>query len=162
MAAAPLLPPPFVDLAPASWPGLVLYVAVVLLEAEGEPEPGPLAVAWVVRNRVDAHPRLAHDPEAELLGAVLLAPQQFSCLNPDYAGMRRARLTGVDPRAWETCWRAASAAWWRLLPDPTGGARHYLNPALTRQIRPHHDLPAWYDPARVTAIIGHHEFLLLA
>lgn len=158
----PLLPPCPMELPPGTWPGLLLYAATVLLEAEGEPAEGQLAVAWVVRNRVDTHGHAGVDPEAELLRSVLLAPQQFSCWNEEYAGLRRARLAGVDPRRWEDCWRAASAAWWRLAPDPTAGATHYLNPVLTRQIRPRHDLPRWYDATRVTVVIGRHEFLRLA
>jgi spore germination cell wall hydrolase CwlJ-like protein len=154
-----LLPPPPFDQPPARWPAMVLYAATVLLEAEAEPDPGQLAVAWVIRNRVNAHQGLPTEPAALILSAVILAPWQFSCWNEDYAGQRRSRLIGIDPRRWEASWKAACGAWWGFLADPTQGARFYLNPDLTRRIRPGHDLPSWYDPTRVTVRVGKHEFL---
>ena len=66
-----------------------------------------------------------------------------------------------DPGRWASCWRAAVAAYYRLIPDPTHGADHYLNPTLTRQIRFDHSLPTWYDPDKVTLRVGRHEFLRL-
>ena len=137
-----------------------LYAATVLLEADGEPDEGALAVAWVIRTRVDHHPAFDITAAADVLHAVLLAPHQFSCWLSDYEGMRRARLTGLDPARWERAWRWAAAAWWRFEDDPSRGANHYLNPDLTRAGRPQHDLPAWYAPERVTVRIGHHEFLV--
>jgi len=55
-----------------------------------------------------------------------------------------------------------------LLPDPVGGATHYLNEAVTKKIRKG-TFPAWAadpnDPtkiheAKVTTRIGRHTFLL--
>jgi len=156
-----LFPLPAVEIPPSVWPAMVTYAATVLLEAEGESAEGQLAVAYVIRTRVLAHRGMATEPAGEVLTAVCLAPQQFSCWNPDGQGMRRARLTGIDPRRWEAAWKAATAAWWGLLANPAPGAEHYLNPDLTRAQRPLHDLPRWYDPARVVATIGAHEFLAL-
>jgi spore germination cell wall hydrolase CwlJ-like protein len=142
------LPP--APVAPDAWPDeLTLLAATIWLEAEAEPDEGKLAVGWVVRNRCD-HRKVG--PRA-----VILAPYQFSCFNVDYAAQRKARLTAPDPVLWERCWRAAAGAWWRLIPDPTRGSRHYLNPALVRETAG--ALPAWYDPARVVLRVGHHEFL---
>ena len=149
--AALVFPVPDLDRSLREWPGIVLYAATVLLEAEAEPFEGKLAVAWVIRNRMDARRQGVHD--------VILARDQFSCWREDYAPMRRARLVGIHPPAWHDCWRAASGAFFGDLDDPTDGAQHYLNPTLTRQIRPTHDLPAWYDERRVVARIGGHEFL---
>lgn len=152
MAGGPLVfPVPDLTRAPREWPGIVLYPSTVLLEAEGEPFQGKLAVAWVIRNRMDQRRQGIHD--------VILARGQFSCWLEDYAGMRRARLTGIHPSVWHDCWRAASGAFFGDLDDPTDGATHYLNPTLTRELRPDHDLPGWYDPGLVTVAIGGHEFL---
>lgn len=148
-----LFPDPPKNVDPRTWPEMLLYVGTVLLEAEGEPDEGKVAVAWVIRNRMDA--------EAKTVAGVCLAPMQFSAWNDDYAGMRKARLTAPDPKMWERCWRAACGAFWRLLPDPTAAADHYLNVELTRESRKDGSLPAWFDPAKVTARIGHHTFLRL-
>ena len=156
-----LFPLPSIETPPSTWPAMVVYAATVLLEAEGEPPPGPLAVAYVIRTRVMAHRDLSNEPSDTILTAVCLAPQQFSCWNPEGAGMRRARLTGIDPRRWELAWQAACGAWWAQQPNPAPGADHYMNPILTRAGRPLHDLPRWYDPAKVVATIGAHEFLAL-
>ena len=144
-------PPASQDL--RDWSDMELYAATVFLEAEGEPEEGKVAVAWVIRNRIDA--------KTTTIREIALAPWQFSCWNPDYAGQRKVRLTVPDPERWASCWRAAVGAYYRLLPDPTAGADHYLNPVLTRQTRSDHSLPRWYDPDRVTLRVGRHEFLRL-
>jgi hypothetical protein len=143
-------PPQVID--PRDWPEMELLAATVLLEAEGEGPDGRLAVAWVVRHRMDRR----HLGIAE----VVTQPWQFSCWNDDYVGMRKARLRAPDPDMWEDCWRAACGAYWRILDDPTGGADHYLNEALTRSQRGG-SLPGWYDARRVTARIAQHTFLKL-
>lgn len=162
MTALALLPTPPIEIPPSAWPAMMCYTATVLLEAEGEPDPGQLAVAWVIRTRVLRHPRFPRDPAYAILSDVCLAARQFSCWDPESSGLRRARLTAIDPRRWEAAWRAASSAWWGFEPDPSNGAMNYLNVALTRAGRPLHDLPAWYDETKVVATIGKHEFLRLA
>jgi spore germination cell wall hydrolase CwlJ-like protein len=157
-----LLPLPQ-DTEPGTWPQILLYAATVFLEAEGEPDPGQLAVAWVIRNRMDQQKAAAR--------VVILGPDEavagdqrpfeaFSCWNDDYVGRARQRLVRPNPDTWEACWRAASAAYWRLTPDPTRGAVFYLNVDLTRQVRPDHKLPSWYDPKRVRLRVGRQEFLI--
>ena len=155
--------PTFPQGEPGTWPELSIYAATVLLEAEGEPEQGKLAVAWVIRNRMDQQ---SASIRTVILGKDGLAQgdgkpyEGFSCWNDDYVAMRVARLTNPDPVMVEICWRVACAAYWRLIPDPAHGATFYLNPDLTRQIRPDHKLPSWYDPKRVKLRVGHHEFLI--
>jgi hypothetical protein len=141
---------------------LTLIASTILLEGESEPDEGKVGIAWVIRNRMDRRHATAR---VVILGAEGLvdgdgrAFEVFSCWNDDYRRQRTARLLSPDPVLWNRCWRAAAGALWRLLPDPTGGADHYLNIALTKQIRPLHDLPAWYHAAHVTAVIGQHTFL---
>ena len=147
-----LLPaPPATD--PSDWPGLVVMAATVLLEAEGEPDEGKLAVACVIRTRMDTRQRSA--------ASICLQARQFSCWNVETMERARTRLWAPDPAMWERCWRASAGAYWRMLPDPTRGASHYLNEALTRQGRPDGHLPSWFDEGQVTARIGQHTFLRL-
>jgi len=158
-----LLPLAPVELEPGYWPSMMLYAATVFLEAEGEPEPGQVAVAWVIRTRMDqqrASPRLVILGVDELAGDDGKPYEAFSCWNDDYVEARRRRLLQPEPNAWETAWRAASAAYWRLIPDPTHGASFYLNEELTRQIRPDHQLPSWFKRENVRCKIGRHTFLL--
>lgn len=141
---------------PGAWDELTLLAATVFLEAEGEPVPGPLAVAWVVRNRGDIHHAIL-GPEGRAFGDD--RPwEAFSCWNDDYKPIATVRLSRALTPAW--AWEAAAAALWRLLPDPTGGANHYLNVELTKKIRGG-SLPKWFNPAKITVVIGHHTFLKL-
>jgi hypothetical protein len=157
----PRLPPPTRPDAVGA-DDLTLLATTIYLEGAGEPEDGQLGIAWVIRNRMDARQRSARQV---ILGADGLvdadghAFEAFSCWNEDYRAQRTARLIAPDATVWDHCWRAAAAAYWRLLPDPTLGARFYLNIELTKRIRPLHDLPRWYDPARVTWVSGQHTFL---
>lgn len=158
-----LFPAPALDIDPGQWPEMVLYANAILLEAEGEPELGKLGVAFVIRNRMD---RQKASARTVILGKDGVAQgdgkpyEAFSCFNDDYVGMRTSRLANPDPVMVEICWRAACSAYWKLVSDPTHGATFYLNPDLTRQIRPDHQLPSWYDPKRVKLRVGHHEFLI--
>ena len=147
--------PPFpLVTAPTDWDDLTLMAAVNFLEAEGEPDDGKLGVVWVAVNRADRWRQSVKE--------VLLKPSAFSCLNPDYfPTMGYARLTAASDSAAEACWRAAAAGLWRLQPDPTGAADHYLNIPATKAGRKKHDLPPWFNADRVTVVIGRHTFLKL-
>lgn len=145
------LPSPRTD--PRAWPEMLVYAATVYLEASGEPQEGRQAVAWVIRHRMD---RRRQSP-----AEVCLASQQFSCWNPEAEEQRATRLIAPEPIAWTSCWRSAVGAYFGILPDLSRGADHYLNPDLTRKIRPLGDLPSWYDANKVTAKISRHEFLRL-
>lgn len=122
----------------------------VLLEAEGEPDLGKLAVAFVIVNRYLAAIKRG---VTDGIAAIVLAPQQFSCWNTD--SPRRAVVATAEQRGvWRACMRAAASAY--LFPydnDPTHGANHFLNPELAH--------PSWYDRAKVTVVIGNHAFLKL-
>lgn len=148
-----LFPPPPTSEDLRDWADMELYAATVLLEAEGEPEAGKVAVAWVIRTRMDQKHWTARE--------VVTHASQFSCWNAAYRGQRKARLIAPEPDQWGASWRAAVGAFYRLLPDPTSTADHYLNPILTRQMRSDHSLPPWYDPDKVTLRVGRHEFLRL-
>lgn len=156
MGKVPLFP---VQLEPTQWSELTILAATILLEADGEPDDGYLAVGWVVMNRM----RLWN----QTLKQVVYGPdgipddmyEPFSAWNVgDRAwALRKLGRAGVAEKAW----KYAAAALWGLLPDPTKGATFYLNPDLTRKIRSDHGLPSWYDAKKVVMKIGAHEFLAL-
>ena len=142
-----LYPPPvFTNL--NDWPGLALYAATIFLEAEGETDEGKIAVAWVIRNRMDEYKKDIH--------GIILMPKQFSCWNEDYEGLRKARLTSPKDRI------VFEAGIRKLLQDPTDGSCHYLNIELTKKTRKDGTLPSWAAKALLLdpgIKIGRHTFL---
>lgn len=141
---------------PANWPSMVVMASTILGEAESETLVGKRAVGCVIINR--ARDKRWPDDPAE----VCLQRLQFSCWNvgsPRIPTMFRPQ-SHVSEAMWNDCFRAALEAMFGLEPDPTNGATHYLNPVETRRIRGG-SMPSWYDPAKVTATIGAHEFLRL-
>jgi spore germination cell wall hydrolase CwlJ-like protein len=131
---------------------LTLIAATVCMEAGNQSFTGKVAVAYVILNR----DRLT---DSEGVDDVVLAPWQFSAWNTD--NRNRARLQDTmrnNPALWSECMKATAAALWEFVPDPTHGATMYLNPVVTKKIRGG-TLPDWYDAAKVTAVIGDHEFL---
>jgi len=166
----PVTVPEFSNLAsPDLWDDVTLVAATVFLEADGEPDEGKLAVAYVIVNRRDAW-RLS-------TRQVVLGPEgsawadakpfeAFSCWNDDFRRVAQSRLVAAGQQ--ERCWWAATGALWRSLPDPTQGATFYLNVPLTLKIRADGRLPAWAadpadrtrpDPSKVTVVINRHTFL---
>lgn len=146
---------------PGAWPEMALIAATIFLEAESESEVGQLAVAWVIRNRMDRQKVSARNvilgPD-ELAQGDGKAYEAWSCWNDDYVGQRLTRLRSPAPWPWELAWRCACAGYWKLQPDPTGGATFYLNVDLTRKQRGG-TLPTWFDAKRVTVRIDAHTFL---
>jgi hypothetical protein len=151
-------------LAPEMWPGLTLLAATVFLETDGEPDLGQLAVAFNPCNRARLNGWELHK--------VILGPdgkayddgrpyEPYSAWNDDYRNAARDRLLRITDSRWEHFYKMAAMAWWRLCPDPSDGAFFYLNPELTKRIRPSHDLPSWWeidaDPAS-EIVIGDHAF----
>lgn len=119
-------------------------------EAGAEPFEGQLAVAYVVMNRVGAS-------KASVIDTVLRS-MQFSCWNAD--SPTRQKIDDISDSVLEQCFKAAVAAYFKLLPDPTKGASHYLNEDATKKARGG-SLPGWFDESKVTARIGRHTFLRL-
>ncbi len=89
-------------------------------EARGESELGKLAVAWVVVNRA----RKARSS----LAAACLKSTHFSCWNNarDNDANQLSMMTAeVDDQFYALCMVASLQAAHGIVPDPTGGARHY-------------------------------------
>lgn len=128
---------------------LLFLVSTVAMEAEGEPFEGKLGVAFAIITR-------AKKRHAGSISDTVLKRWQFSAWNTD--SPTRMRLDEIQPGIWADCWKAASAAYFSLVPDPTNGADHYLNEPLTRRIRRDGSLPAWVDNMTKTVVIGKHTF----
>jgi N-acetylmuramoyl-L-alanine amidase len=115
-------------------------------EARGEGAAGMRAVAHVLLNR-------AQDGRWGLsLGAVCLAPYQFSCWNlkdPNRAKMLGMFSGDIELTAPTAAFGDANAERQQGI-DPTGGATHYY--ADTSHA------PDWANGAIQTAHIGHHIF----
>jgi len=115
-------------------------------EARGEGYSGMQAVANVVMNR-------ANDPAnrwPKAPASVCLQPYQFSCWNP--GDPNYPLISGADPAdaIFDSCSNIASLAILGQLPDITGGAQFYFNPALAA--------PSWAAGMTKTATIGNHVF----
>lgn len=145
------LPTPDAAVSPEEWPGLLVTAATVLGEAEGESFAGKCAVAWVIVNRSRDH------RWPDTTQEVCLQRLQFSCWNrdsPRVATMKNPKAH-VSEATWAECVRASVEAAWNLVPDPTGGANHYLAPSSLSQ------LPGWATAEKQTARIGNHSFYRL-
>ena len=148
--------------APETWSELMLLAATIFLEAEGEPAEGKNAVGWVVNWRVDRRRQSLHQVVLSKDEKAWSDKEAFSCWLGENRRRAEARLVAADGAVSVVidCWRAAAGALWRLLPDPTDGADHYLNEEVTKKLR-EGTLPAWFDSEKVTAKIGNHTFLQL-
>jgi spore germination cell wall hydrolase CwlJ-like protein len=125
-------------------------------EARGESDAGRIAVAWVIRNRVEH----ARDGMRRVqfgggtLAGACKQPWQFSCWNAgDPNRVRMLALPATDPlyRALRTIVEAVVAG---TAPDPTNHADHYC----TRAIAP---VTAWAKGRKPVAASGNHLFYRL-
>ena len=140
---------------------LDLLTACILGEAAGEPFVGKLAIACVVRNRLEDPDRWNFTTEDDRLPwrEVILQPKQFSCFNHlpregeiPTTLVHRMFLTYRSER-W---WREARFAAWGVLHDYygdiTNGANHYVNPKLIDKP------PYWIGDNQPCFKVGVHEF----
>ncbi len=138
-------------------------------EAGGEPTEGRVAIAAVVGNRLRlAEEYCARHPGAQrhptfgepTWRAICLANWrdifQFSCWEPGSADRRRILLASDSDLATELGIARTSVA--DALPDPTGGATHYLNVELEMKL--YGRLPGWISAMRQTTVIGKHTFFV--
>lgn len=119
-------------------------------EARGEPVEGRIAIASVIRNRVNTDIGKDQKPDwwGEGYRGVCLAPAQFSCWSPKGGGQRnydevmavvRSAVNGaaLGPVMRECAWLAMGIISGDLI-DRVNGATHYLTADLFR-LNP----PAW-------------------
>ena len=126
-------------------PDYVWAVLTVWGEARGESDEGKVAVASVIRNRMQH--RYSSDGTA---ADTVLRPFQFSFWNTDSrARIQAAKLDDKDP-AWDEC----AQAWANAVPDVgiVKNAVLYYNPSLVPTP------PSWAKPEKLVATIGAHQF----
>lgn len=117
-------------------------------EARGEEHEGMIAVACVIRTRVQ-HPRWW----GANYHTVCTLHAQFSCWesqDPNFAKM--LAVTSADPAYADALLIAAEIVSGRQ-PDVTNGADTYANLSDCH--------PSWADSSRITCVIGHHTFFRL-
>ena len=121
-------------------------VRTILGEAASEGPQGEAAVAHVILNRVAAgtYGKTAAD--------VVMAPGQFEPWST-----RSKELMAIQPTSpgYRDAADIVDMAIDGEVPDPTGGATHFLNPAIVRQRRGG-SLPGWAQ--QPIATIGNHTF----
>lgn len=113
-------------------------------EARGEPFGGKVAVAWVIRNRVEKGGWWGDTYET-----VCKKPWQFTCWH-DHNKDKMLSVKADDPMYMDSL-DAARGAIGGQFPDPTGGATHYFNPDVVAA-------PKWALSATETVRIGNHLF----
>lgn len=110
-------------------------IRTIVFEALGETEIGKAAVAYVILNRK------RNGSWGDRIRDVVTYPRQFE------PWMTRKdeveKLSPNDPRYLDAA-RIADGVLAGLIPDPTAGATHFLNPVVVRQRRGG-SLPSWAD-----------------
>lgn len=134
---------------------LYLLTLTIIQEADAEPFGGKVGVGFVIVGRPGS------------LSDTVFRNAQFSCWNQ--GSPTEQNLDTTPDAIFRECYKAACAAYFHLVEDPTKGATNYLNEELTRKLRGG-VLPGWardandptkIDVGKVTAKIGKHTFLKL-
>lgn len=134
-------------------------------EARSEPMEGIIAVACVIRNRVNADLGNDHKPDwwGEGYRGVCLKPSQFSCWSPAGGEGNHKKLAELvqllkggqvnDPKYRECAWIATGIInnWGR---DITGGADHYHVAGMTPR-------PTWAQAHQPIKQVAKHVFYRL-
>ncbi len=132
----------------SSGDGVETLARTIWGEARGESDAGKIAVASVVRNRATAG--LLSGWPSDIAG-VCTQRLQFSCWNSnDPNRPLLLSVTEADP-TYARCLEIAAGVVSGTIPDNTGGATCYYNPAVVT--------PSWAASMTVTARIGNHLFL---
>ena len=125
---------------------IFFLTVTIVMEAGGEPFEGKLGVGFVVVNRGGS------------LIDTIFRNAQFSCWNQ--GSPTEQNIDTVPDAVLKECYKAACAAYFHLVEDPTKGATNYLNEKLTMEMRDG-TLPGWFLEDKVTVRIGRHTFLKL-
>jgi spore germination cell wall hydrolase CwlJ-like protein len=119
-----------------------LFIACLRGEAEGEPFIGKLAIACVIRNRVN------DKRWPNTYKEVMLQHKQFSCFLPKY--FRPETLTAAkDKGYWRECKYAAFGIYHKWVRDITDGANHYHTKDIS---------PPWSSKMELVFEAGNHLF----
>lgn len=126
-----------------------LAIVTIMQEAAGEPYAGKLAVAEVIRNRMQK--KYASDGT---VSGTVLRPLQFSGWNAKDPGRVRSVRIDTDDRIVQDCvkaWQEAQAG-----SDTVKGSVLYYNPSIIQET-PEWALP---DSAIPVAVVGQHHFFI--
>jgi spore germination cell wall hydrolase CwlJ-like protein len=121
-------------------------IRTIVFEADGEPEEGKIAVAYVILNRIKS------GGWGDSIKDVVTSPWQFEPWMTKREAMEK--LSPDDPRYMNAA-QIADAVLAGQVPDPTAGAMYFLNPTVVRERRGG-SLPAWAQGEGQS--IGHHTF----
>ena len=121
-------------------------IRTIVFEADGEPEEGKIAVAYVILNRVKS------GGWGTSIKDVVTSPWQFEPWMTKREAMEK--LSPEDP-SYRNAAQIADAVFAGQMPDPTAGATYFLNPTVVRERRGG-SLPSWAQGEGQS--IGHHTF----
>jgi len=113
-------------------------------EVRGETWEGKVAVAWVIRHRVDRPGWWGND-----IISVCRAKQQFSCWNKNDPNLPKLTSVTIAHPAFRECLAATAAVLSNNIPDPIKGSTHYH----TRGV-----IPIWSKGLIPVKEIGSHLF----
>lgn len=138
------------------WATILILAMLIYGEAVGEPRLGKIAVAWVVRNRVESNRREFNWYGRVNWTSVMLEPKSFSCFNAGNVNREKLidlMLNPADPRQYyaNQCMEIAQAVYDGEVKDPTGGALFYVNKRLAGKMK-------WMRKLEKTIVIGRHVF----
>jgi len=114
-------------------------------EARSESLQGQIAVAWVIKNRALKSPQYGWPKD---ISDVSQQPWQFSAWNDN--DPNKAIMQALGGQTLESYKQIARDVLEGRVPDPTGDADHYYNPAVAS--------PSWQNAGEKTAVIGNHLF----
>lgn len=128
---------------------LHVVVQTIWGEARSECRLGQIAVAWVIRNRVD-HP--GRDWWGDDLIGVCKTPRQYSCWNADDPNRPKLDGVGVATQGYLGLLNVATEVMIGGLDDPTAGATHYRRVGWPAK---------WAAGRKPSVVIDHHEFFVI-
>lgn len=133
------------------YPAIDTLARTIYGEARSEPVEGMEAIACVVLNRLAVSKRYAKGYWwGNNIEDICRKPFQFSCWNVNDPNLEKIQKITLDNPRFMTCFEIAKKAVEKNLPDVTGGATHYFNPAVVN--------PKWAFGEKPTAKIGRHIF----
>ena len=121
-------------------------IRTIVFEADGEPEEGKIAVAYVILNRIKS------GGWGDTIKDVVTSPWQFE---PWMTKREEMEKLSPDDSRYRNAAQIADSVFAGQVPDPTAGAMYFLNPTVVRARRGG-SLPAWAQGEGQS--IGHHTF----
>lgn len=118
---------------------ILILALTIFFESSGENYQGKVAVASVIRNRVDSN----RFPNNYI--SVVIQPKQFSCYNNFYTNIKRFEL-----KPFRDCLTIAEMIYNRNIKDNTEGALFYTRTHIKRK---------WMKDLKITKVYSKHKFM---